>query len=82
MTAGTEDLVAGFASTKAAYLFISFNSDWLYPPSQSLEMVEAARANGLYVEYLEAQAPFGHDSFLLESEQQEPAISNFLLKFS
>jgi homoserine O-acetyltransferase len=82
MTAGTEDLVSSFANSKAAYLFISFNSDWLYSPSQSLEMVEAARANGLYVEYLEAHAPFGHDSFLLESEQQEPAISKFLLKFS
>jgi homoserine O-acetyltransferase/O-succinyltransferase len=78
LTYGSGDLVEAFSRTKAAYLFISYSSDWLYPPYQSKEMVEATRANGLYVEYLEAQADMGHDSFLLETEQQGPVVSRFL----
>jgi homoserine O-acetyltransferase len=78
MARGYSNLTEAFSVTRAAYLFISFSSDWLYPPMQSQLMVNAARANHLYTEYLEAQAPFGHDSFLLESEQQAPAISSFL----
>lgn len=82
MTHGTNDLNAAFSETKAAYLVISFDTDWLYPPSRSVEMVAAARFAGLPVEYLAAKAPFGHDSFLLESAQQTPAISRFLQKMS
>jgi homoserine O-acetyltransferase/O-succinyltransferase len=78
ITGGSGDLVKAFSRTKAAYLFISYTSDWLYPPYQSLEMVEAVRANGWYVEYLAAEADMGHDSFLLETEQQGPVITKFL----
>jgi len=78
MTLGTGDLVVAFARTTAAYQFISFSSDWLYPPIQSQAMVEAARQNKLKVAYLEATAPYGHDSFLLESVQQAPVIKAFL----
>lgn len=78
LTKGTGDLVAAFSKTKAEYLFISYSSDWLYPPYQSEEMVEAARASGLHVEYLAAEADMGHDSFLLETDQQGPLIAKFL----
>ncbi|NWJ49200.1 MAG: hypothetical protein HXX08_25365 [Chloroflexi bacterium] len=41
-------------------------------------MVKAVQEGGRYVEYLEARAPYGHDSFLIESEQQTSAIKKFL----
>ncbi len=78
MTLGTGDLVAAFAQTRAAYQFISFSSDWLYPPAHSQAMFDAAHQNNLKVAYLEATAPYGHDSFLLESAQQAPVIQAFL----
>jgi len=78
LSQGTGNLTTAFLKIKASLLFISFTSDWLYPPYQSREMVSAAQANNLYVEYLEATSPFGHDAFLLESEQQAPVIEKFL----
>ncbi|WJW69012.1 homoserine O-acetyltransferase [Candidatus Chlorohelix allophototropha] len=80
MTRGKSSLTEAFANTNAAYLFISFSSDWLYPPYQSELMSKAAREAGRYVEYVNITAPNGHDSFLLESEHQAPLISEFLEK--
>lgn len=79
---GAEDLTAAFAATRSQFLFISFSSDWLYPPNQSEEMVKALQAAGRAnaVEYLAAHSPYGHDAFLLESEQQGPVIEKFLRK--
>jgi homoserine O-acetyltransferase len=82
MTGGSADLVAAFTKTKASYLFISFDSDWLYPPERSQEMFTAAQQAGKPASYLAAQAPYGHDSFLLDATQQAPAIQAFLLQLS
>jgi homoserine O-acetyltransferase/O-succinyltransferase len=82
LSGGTGNLVPVFAGTQARYLFVSFNSDWLYPPYMSVEMVEALQAagRGAAVEYLAAVSPYGHDAFLLEAEQQAPVIRDFLNK--
>jgi homoserine O-acetyltransferase/O-succinyltransferase len=82
LTGGTGDLVGAFGCTRADYLFISFASDWLYPPYQSQEMAEATRANNLYTEYVEIQAEMGHDSFLLETAQQGAIMAKFLERAS
>ncbi len=80
LTGGTGDLSAAFARTQARFLFISFTSDWLYPPNQSQEMVNALRqaGRGEDVVYFEAVSPYGHDAFLLEAAQQGPVIESFL----
>ncbi|HEX2916459.1 MAG TPA: homoserine O-acetyltransferase [Chloroflexia bacterium] len=80
LTRGTDSLVPAFAATSARYLFISFSSDWLYPPEQSREMVAALyeAGRGEEVEYFEAISPYGHDAFLLEAKQQGPVITEFL----
>lgn len=82
MSAGASSLGEAFARTTAQFLFISFSSDWLYPPNQSEEMVTALREGGRdeAVEYLAATSIYGHDAFLLEIEQQGPVITNFLQK--
>ncbi len=69
-----------FKDVKADLLVISFTSDWLYPSSQSQEMVRALKANDADVSYVEIPSDYGHDSFLVEFEDQTRAISNYLLK--
>ncbi|TVQ39881.1 MAG: homoserine O-acetyltransferase [Spirochaetaceae bacterium] len=71
-------LQAAFAQGAPRYLVISFTSDWLYPPYQSKEMVFAMMKAGKDVSYAELASPYGHDSFLLETERQAEIIAGFL----
>jgi homoserine O-acetyltransferase/O-succinyltransferase len=57
---------------------ISVTSDWLYPPYQSKDIVQALVANNCDVQYTEIRSNFGHDAFLLESGQLTYHISRFL----
>ena len=60
------DLRAALARAKAAFLVVSFKSDWRFTPARSREMVKALLDNRKIVSYLEVDAPGGHDAFLLE----------------
>ncbi len=62
------------------FLVVSFDSDWLFPPVQSREIVDALIANNQDVTYCNIHCPYGHDSFLLESEVQGELIKGFLKK--
>ncbi|MEI6045420.1 MAG: homoserine O-acetyltransferase, partial [Chloroflexota bacterium] len=77
-TRGSGDLAPAFQATTAKFLFISFSSDWLYPPSQSKMMVKALESNRQLVYYLNIESLHGHDSFLLEADQQSSRITTFL----
>jgi homoserine O-acetyltransferase len=61
-------------------LVIAFKTDWLYPPEHSKEIVRACKMAGVNATYCEIDFPHGHDSFLLESEQQGHLIRHFLEK--
>ncbi|MGQ9587527.1 MAG: homoserine O-acetyltransferase MetX [Thermoplasmata archaeon] len=76
---GCESLEGAFRGCKSRFLVLSFSSDWLYPPYQSQELVEAIGANGLAVEHHMIESTYGHDAFLLESEKMEDIISRFLI---
>jgi homoserine O-acetyltransferase len=67
-----------FAGGEADYLFLTFSSDWLYPPRHLEAAAEAARAAGRAVTYREIPSDYGHDAFLLEHEAQTPVIAAFL----
>ena len=67
-----------FAGSEADYLFLTFSSDWLYPPRHLEAAAEAARAAGRRVSYREIPSDDGHDAFLLEHEAQAPIIRAFL----
>lgn len=67
-----------FAKVGAKFLVISFSSDWLFPSYQSKEIVSALRHVGAEAIYTEIQTDYGHDAFLLESEQLTSLISSFL----
>jgi len=72
------DLRKELAAAKAAFLVISFSSDWLFPSYMSKEIVSALRRNNLDVSYAEIQSDYGHDAFLLEVDTLTRLITNFL----
>lgn len=55
----------------------SFSHDWLFPPYQSREIVEALKANAIDVTYKHLDSPYGHDSFLLEYEKLKKHLDEF-----
>jgi homoserine O-acetyltransferase len=69
-----------FKGIKAKLLVIAFKSDWLYPAYQSKEIVKAAKLAGLEVTYCEIDSTYGHDAFLLETEEETHLIRHFLKK--
>lgn len=63
-----KELAATLSSTRARWLVVSFTSDWLFPPEQSREIVNALIANKVPVSYCNVQSACGHDAFLLPNE--------------
>jgi homoserine O-acetyltransferase len=55
-------------AAKCDWLVISFSSDWLFPPSQSRELVALMTTLGQPVSYCEIKTDGGHDSFLLPDD--------------
>ena len=77
-THGNGNLEKALAKFHARTLLICFKSDWLYPPENSQKIAKALRTNDQEVEFHNINAPYGHDSFLLEEQLQEPIIKDFL----
>ncbi len=71
-------LEEAFKHTNAKFLIMSFTSDWLFPTSQSKEMVNALVHANKDVSFCEIESPCGHDAFLLEFETQTNIIKSFL----
>lgn len=69
-----------FKNTKAKFLVMSFTSDWLFPTSQSKEIVDALIKAQKDVSFCEIESPCGHDAFLLEFETQTKIVKSFLSK--
>jgi homoserine O-acetyltransferase len=70
--------VKAFSKMAAAFLVVSFTSDWLYPTYQSRAMVKAMKKTGLDVSFCEIEAEWGHDAFLLPNERLTSVIRGFL----
>jgi homoserine O-acetyltransferase len=75
---GGGSLARALAGVSARTLLIAFSSDWLYPPSASIEIDDALHGLGKPVELHLIEAPYGHDCFLLEEAQQTPIVRRFL----
>ena len=80
VTWGCDSLREAFAPVQAPIQFFAFTSDWLYPPYQTEEMVQALQALGKTVEYHLIESSYGHDAFLLEHETFAPMVRSFLEK--
>lgn len=75
---GNGDLKKAFTNAKCRYLFISFSSDWLFPPSESMEMVSALVSLNKNVSYINIDSIHGHDSFLVDTGVESQAIKAFI----
>ena len=71
------DLSKAMARARAAFLVVSFKSDWRFTPARSREMVRALLDNRRIVSYLELDAPGGHDAFLLEDPRYHGALRHY-----
>jgi homoserine O-acetyltransferase len=78
LTGGNRTLNAAMEAASARFLVISFSSDWLYPSYQSQEIVRALRSRNCDVAYVELQANYGHDSFLVDVAEQTSLVRGFL----
>ncbi|MDR1952680.1 MAG: homoserine O-acetyltransferase [Elusimicrobiota bacterium] len=59
-------------------LVIAFKSDWLYPPYQTENIARHLKLQGYDATYCEIKSSYGHDSFLLETEDETKLIKGFL----
>jgi homoserine O-acetyltransferase/O-succinyltransferase len=71
-------LAKAFKGSNARFCLVSFDSDWLYPTSESRRIVHALNAAGAAASFVELSSPFGHDSFLLDAPELNRIIDGFL----
>lgn len=71
-------LAAAFKDSKARFLFLTFSTDWLFPPDELKNPARTLMSLGREVTYCNIDAPYGHDSFLIETDHQTKIIKNFL----
>ncbi|NIJ08366.1 homoserine O-acetyltransferase [Sphingomonas vulcanisoli] len=71
-------LADAFRGTATRFCIVSFDTDWLYPTSDSRAIVHALTAAGAKASFVELSAPFGHDSFLLDVPELSRVIDGFL----
>ena len=72
------ELAKAFKQVKCPFLVVSFSSDWLFPPSQSRELVRALLDNDIDTTYCNIESSYGHDAFLLEEATLGKMLSGFL----
>jgi homoserine O-acetyltransferase len=79
------DLEEGFGSlaealeqSRCRFFVASYDTDWLFPTSQSRELVSALLKIRRHVSFLELRCPFGHDSFLIDLPPLAGLVGPFL----
>jgi homoserine O-acetyltransferase len=79
-TYGEGDLNQALNRVEAEMLFISFTSDWLFPPAGQEEAVQTLQRLGKRAQHVIIDSPWGHDSFLVErvKPQLKPILKAFL----
>ena len=60
------------------FCVLSFSSDWLYPTSESRDVVRALNAAGCRASFAEIESDKGHDAFLLDEPQLDATLRGFL----
>ncbi len=68
------DLTKALARARAAFLVVSFTSDWRFSPARSRQILKALVDNRLDVSYAEIDAPHGHDAFLMDDPRYHELI--------
>jgi len=68
MASTGEALAESLRPSRCRWLVISYTSDWLFPPEQSQELVNALIAENKSVSYCNVHSNCGHDAFLLDHD--------------
>ncbi|OVE74756.1 hypothetical protein BVX97_06545 [bacterium E08(2017)] len=71
-------VVKAFEKANAKYLVVALSSDWLFPPEQSRELADALLTAGCDVSSCTLEAPYGHDTFLIDIEYLAETVRAFL----
>ena len=71
-------LAKAFEGVRTRFCLVSFTSDWLFPTSESRELVHALNAVGAPVSFVEIESDKGHDAFLLDEPEFHEVITGFL----
>ena len=71
-------LANAFRGTRTRFCLVSFDTDWLYPTSESRAVVQALNAAGAAASFVELSSPYGHDAFLLEAPEMNRVVDGFL----
>ncbi|MBE7635689.1 homoserine O-acetyltransferase [Sneathiella sp. P13V-1] len=71
-------LAAAFKDTTTRFCLVSFSSDWLFPTSESREIVKALNAAAANVSFVEIETDKGHDAFLLDTPEMLDTIGGFM----
>jgi homoserine O-acetyltransferase len=72
------NLAAAFKGTSTRFFVASFDSDWLFPTSESRALVRALNAAAANVSFVEIASDKGHDAFLLHEPEFHAALGGFL----
>lgn len=78
LSEGYQSLAESLSRTRARFLVASYDTDWLFPTSQSRGLVTALLQVGRHVSFVELPCPFGHDSFLIDLEPLKQLVGSFL----
>jgi homoserine O-acetyltransferase len=66
------------AGANLRFLVISFTSEWLYPSSQSQDIVRLLKKRRIAATYCDLKSGYGHDAFLVDTAEQTRLVKNFL----
>ena len=71
-------LEAALGQSKAKFLALSISSDWLYTAKQSKALAFQLMKMKKHVSYVEIDSDYGHDTFLIDSDETKQVIRCFL----
>ena len=71
------NLAAALARASAAFLVVSFTSDWRFTSERSRQIVKALLDARKIVSYLDIDAPQGHDAFLMDDARYHGALAAY-----
>jgi homoserine O-acetyltransferase len=71
-------LANAFRGSQTRFCVISFTSDWLFPTSESRDVVHALNASSARVSFAEIVTDKGHDAFLLDEPELFAIARGFL----
>ena len=76
------NLQSAFARWRGKTLLVSFDTDWLFPPSESERTAAAMRSIGVPVQHELIVSANGHDTFLIDFDLIEGLVRDFLYSVS